>query len=72
MDDLVSVWKPSLNSTFCSESENDRAVRASSDICVVLHDRLQKEHWHNVQESVELNALLGLPRSHAGRKILER
>src|SRR5271154_4015050 len=60
----------SLELDLSSESEDDRALRASSHVFVVLDDRLQEEHWQNIQQSVELNSLLGLPRSHAGRKKL--
>src|SRR5271154_6124176 len=60
----------SLEIDLSSESEDDRALRASSHVFVVLDDRLQEEHWQKIQQSVEINSLLGLPRSHAGRKKL--
>ena len=34
----------SLELYLCSESENDRAVRAYYHVCKVLNDGLQKEH----------------------------
>src|SRR5271163_2046386 len=54
----------------CSESEDDCTPRAASHIRVILDHRLEKEHRQNVQQSVELNALLRLKRRHAGLKKL--
>jgi hypothetical protein len=57
----------SLELDFRPESENDCVVRASAHICKVLNEWLQKEHRQRVQESVELQAVLGLEPRRARR-----
>src|SRR6266403_3524789 len=62
MNDPLSVLASWLELHLCSESEDNGAIRASADVGVILDHRLQKQHWRNVQQSVELNALLGFGR----------
>src|SRR5258708_30195390 len=68
MNDPLSVLAFSLELHLCSESEDNGAIRASAHVGVILDHRLQKEHLCNVQQRVELNALLGLERSQSRRE----
>src|SRR5258706_1751731 len=62
MSDPLSVLASCLELHLGSESEDNGAIRASADVGVILDHRLHKEHRHNVQQRVELNALLGFER----------
>src|SRR5258708_13974300 len=68
MNDPLSVLASSLELHLCSESEDNSASGASAHVGVILDHRLQKEHRRNVQQTVELNALLGLERRPSGTR----
>src|SRR6266403_1980161 len=68
MNDPLSVLASCLELHLCSKSEDNGAIPASAHVGVILDHRLQKEHLCNVQQSVELNALLGLERRQSRRE----
>jgi len=60
MNDPLSVLASWLELHLCSESEDNGAIRASADVWRNTGSPAAKAAWCNVQQSVELNALLGL------------
>ena len=58
---------PLLKIYLCSKLGNDGMPSNSAHISLVLNHRLDQE-WSITQQYVELNAVLGLPGSHARKE----
>src|ERR1700681_3743654 len=63
---IVKPGMPPSELHLRSKSEDESMARASADVGVVLDHRLQKNHWSDVKQNVELETVLCLRRWHPG------